>query len=164
MDTRQITAILKGCKVTSSVFKGVYALDFVKHCHGPGVYVCNTQPSSMPGEHWIVLCVTNDNKAEYFDSFGFPPMKREFKQFLAKTSDWSYNEDAIQHPLSTVCGHYCVLYAINFAKNRSIDEFMSMFGGDVLENDKLVHDYVSSTFNIDVPLIDVNMITNQLGY
>ena len=92
MDTRQITAILKGCKVTSSVFKGVYALDFVKRCRGPGIY------------------------------------------------------------------------AINFAKNRSIGDFMSMFGGDALENDILVHDYVSSTFNIDVPLIDVNMITNQLGY
>lgn len=164
MDTRQITAILKGCKVASGLFKGVYALDFVNSCRGPGIYVCNTQPSSMPGEHWIVLCVTNDNKAEYFDSFGSPPTKKEFKRFLANTADWSYNEDAIQHPLSTVCGHYCVLYAINFAKNRSISDFTSMFGDNTLENDRVVHEYVSSTFNIDVPLIDVDIIINQLGY
>lgn len=164
MNTIQITNILQRCKPTAKVFKGVFPLDLLNTAQGPGVYVCNTHPSSMPGEHWVVICITKENIGHYFDSFGLPPMKKEFRDFLARTRQWTFNKKPIQHPLSTVCGHYCVLYCINFAKNRTLDDFLLMFGRNPFENDRYVHEYVSSTFNVHTRLIDVNIITNQFGY
>jgi hypothetical protein len=32
--------------------------------------VCNTDPSTKPGRHWIAIYVDEDGGREYFDSFG----------------------------------------------------------------------------------------------
>ncbi len=171
MDTRQIASILHSCPTTNSIFRGVFPLDKIKSEHGSsGIYVCNTHPSNKPGEHWIVIVISpNGGGGEYFDSFGLPPQHQEFSDFLNKntssSSTWLYNHERVQHPLSTVCGHYCVLYALNFARNRNMEQFIALFDKkNCFENDIIVHEYVNSAFGVNVPLIDVNMIVNQLGY
>ena len=128
MDTGQIASILVSDSRTRRVFRGVYPLDRINQCHGQGVYVCNTDPSDMPGQHWITIAVREDGSGEYFDSFGLPPQKQEFAKFLNKeTRQWTYNAECLQHPLSTVCGHYCVLYVLNYAKGRNLDHLLSKF-------------------------------------
>ena len=165
MDTRQIASILLSHNQTQRVFRGVYSLDHINQCHGQGVYVCNTDPSDMPGQHWITVAIREDGSGEYFDSFGLPPQKEEFAKFLNKeTRQWTYNAECLQHPLSTVCGHYCVLYVLNYAKGRNLDHLLSKFDKNYLENDYVVHEYVSSAFGVNVPLLDVDMIVNQFGY
>lgn len=170
MDTRQIASILHSCPTMSRVFRGVFPLDKIKSERGgSGIYVCNTHPSNKPGEHWIVIAISPETcGGEYFDSFGVPPQQQEFSDFLNKnttSSSWMYNRERVQHPLSTVCGHYCVLYALNFARNRSMEHFLALFDSkNCFENDIIVHEYVKSAFGVNVPLIDVNMIANQIGY
>ncbi len=160
MDTRQIASILHSCAATRRVFNGVFPVDRI-NSRGPGLYVCNTDPSQQPGEHWVVMAISQNGRGEYFDSFGLPPQKEEFSQFLKKnTSTWTYNNQCIQHPLSTVCGHYCVLYALNYAKGRSMEYLLSKFDTNLLENDSVVHEYVNSAFGVTVPLIDVDMFVN----
>ena len=165
MDTRQITSILNSCNTTKKIFRGVYPLDHINECHGSGVYICNTDPSDMPGQHWIAIALSEDGEGEYFDSFGLPPLKQEFSTFLNKEArQWTYNSECLQHPLSTVCGQYCVLYVFNYAKGRNLNYFLSKFDKNLLENDYFVHDYVNSAFGLDIPLLDVDMIVNQFGY
>ena len=36
----------------------------------PALIVCNTDTSSRPGEHWIVLYVDENRIGEYYDSMG----------------------------------------------------------------------------------------------
>lgn len=171
MDTRQIDNILRYSPITSKVFRGVFSVDNIKSQQGPGIYVCNTDPSDRPGKHWIVIGIPPENSdrvVEYFDSFGFPPQQQEFVDFLnnntTSSSSWIYNTERIQHPLSTVCGHYCVLYAFNFAQNKSMAHFIARFDTKkVFENDIMVHER-GMFARMDIPLIDVNMIVNQLGY
>ena len=164
MDSRQISNILHLCPVTKNDFRGVFPLDYITQSHGPGLYVCNTDPSNLPGQHWIVISVSNDREGEYFDSFGLAPQKEEFLHFLNKNTDrWNYNKKPLQHPFSTVCGHYCILYALNFSKGMSMNNFLALFNKNLYENDIVVHDYVKTTFGIDVPLVDLDIIVNQIG-
>lgn len=165
MDSKQISSILQSCPTTSKDFRGVFPLDYLNKYQGPGVYVCNTDPSHLPGQHWVVIAVSPYQKGEYFDSFGLQPQKAEFLHFLKKNTDlWTYNRKTIQHPFSTVCGHYCVLYALNFSKGLSMNHLLSHFNENLYENDSIVHDYVKSTFGIDVPLVDLDIVANQIGY
>ena len=165
MDSRQLTCILRSGEYTSKVFRGVYALNRINLCQGPGLYICNTHPSHLPGEHWIAIGIYENNTGEYFDSFGLPPMKEEFLDFLNKnTDDWTYNKQCIQHPLSTVCGHYCLIYGLYYARGLSMSKMLYVFDEDLFNNDIIVHDFVCSTFNVNAPLIDVDMIVNQIGY
>ena len=165
MDTRQISSILSFCPLTKQNFRGVFPVDLINQNNEPGLYVCNTDPSHMPGQHWIVISISKNYIGEYFDSFGFPPQKIEFLNFLNRnTQRWTYNKKVLQHPFSTVCGHYCVLYALNYSKGLSLEYFSTLFNKNLYENDIVVHEYVKSKFGVDVPLIDVDIIVNQLGY
>ena len=47
----------------------------------PALIVCNTDTSSGPGEHWIVLYVDENRRGEYLDSMRRCPTKC-FKTFL----------------------------------------------------------------------------------
>ena len=57
-------------------------MDRINQCHGSGVYICNTDPSDIPGQHWIAIALSKAGVGEYFDSVGLPPLKQEFSTFL----------------------------------------------------------------------------------
>ena len=40
----------------------------------PGSYVVNTDPSTTPGEHWVVMFFNNQRSAEFFDSYRLHPI------------------------------------------------------------------------------------------
>ena len=72
------------------------------------LYVCNTDASTMLGEHWIVIYFDNDHRAEYFDSFGLHPSMTDFETFLSSNSNiWKCNVKPVQHMLSDACGYHC---------------------------------------------------------
>ena len=92
-------------------------------------------------------------------------MKEEFLDFLDKnTDDWTYNKRCIQHPLSTVCGHYCLMYGLLFARGKPMTELLAIFNENLFNNDIVVHDVVCTVYDVNAPLIDINMIVNQIGY
>ena len=58
MKSKQLRWILSDDKVTSRNFKGVYALEEIKHIQQisfPSAYVFNLDPSYKPGVHWVAL-------------------------------------------------------------------------------------------------------------
>ena len=83
MNSKQLHWILSNDKVTSRNFKGVYALDEIKHIQQitfPSAYVFNLDPSYKPGVHWVAVYIDRKGRPEYFDSFG-RPSPREIKDF-----------------------------------------------------------------------------------
>ena len=76
MNSKQLRWILSNDKVTSRNFKGVYALDEIKHIQQisfPSVYVYNLDPNYKPGVHWVTVYNDRKGRPEYFDPFGRPP-------------------------------------------------------------------------------------------
>ena len=92
---------------------GVYPADKIPNLRSlPALIVCNTDTSSKPGEHWIVLYMDKNRRGEYFDSFGRCPFER-LKIFLDENCvEWISNERQIQSLISKLCGYYCIFYCL----------------------------------------------------
>jgi len=75
--------------------------------------IVNTDPSSLPGKHWVAFFndasfKNNKSSLEFFDSFGLKP---SFYKLGGNTSiEFQSNPFPLQSSHSTVCGHYCILY------------------------------------------------------
>ena len=136
MDTITIRKLLK----TFKCFKGVYPCDQLPYsCELPLNIIVNTDPSNMPGQHWVCICIDKRGKGEYFDSFGLPPFKEEISNFLEyRCFMWSYNRIPIQNIASITCGNYCVLYIIYRCQSLNIKLFYSNFNENTLNNDNRI--------------------------
>ena len=105
-------------------FDGVFASDRLPT--KPRLLVCNTDPSDMPGEHWIAIYVDDDGHyGEYFDSLGRAP-NRLFKHYMNEhCREWIYNCKQLQSIISRFCGYYCVCFCI--LRSRGIASFSTLF-------------------------------------
>jgi len=101
-------------------------------------FIFNTDPCRNEGEHWVALFVKN-KMAEYFDSFGMPPMNEELYNYIINSDcSLAYNTRVIQHPLSTRCGEYAVCFLKQRFKNTSTADILSQFSSDLSMNDIFV--------------------------
>ena len=99
----------------------------------PSAFVCNTQNSDQPGEHWVAMYV--DEIGDYFDPNGQKPQQSEFTNFINEhCSQWSPNDRLLQSPISTVCGQYCVAFLIFRCRNISMHAFARLFTSDLIAN------------------------------
>lgn len=76
MNTIELTSIVRNRIINGTDFLGVLACDQLPK-HGvykyPAMFIVNTQPSNMPGEHWLYCGYTTKHRQGYFfDSFGNP--------------------------------------------------------------------------------------------
>lgn len=72
----------------------------------PALFVMNQDNSFSPGSHWTVLYFPHtDSIIEYFDSLGYRP-----REEIHRNRDFIYNPIPLQSPLSSICGHYCLLF------------------------------------------------------
>ncbi|RWS21522.1 hypothetical protein B4U80_06898, partial [Leptotrombidium deliense] len=107
----------------------------------PASFIVNTDSSNEPGEHWVAIYLTKNNKAEYFDSFGLPPLHRDLTEFIHEhaKNGVKYNNICIQHPLSTTCGKFCLKYVQWRSMGYTMNDFLSNFSRNNLrKNDKLL--------------------------
>ena len=88
----------------------------------------NIDKHYMPGSHWVALWFSDSGYAEYFDSYGLPPYKREIMSYLQNHStSWTFNHHRLQGLTSNVCGHSCSLYALHRVGGLSMTSFANMF-------------------------------------
>jgi hypothetical protein len=113
MTATELSDILSTDKRTRYAFRGVYMSDQLplwSPCRS--LHVCNTDPSSEPGQHWVIIYLESAERAEYFDSVGCPPVVQRFRRFLDhNATTWRCNTRPVQHPLSDACGHHCLFYS-----------------------------------------------------
>jgi hypothetical protein len=102
--------------------------------------IVNTDPARFPGQHWVALFIDEDNRAEYFDSFGRQPICCEIQSFLAINDihNLSYNKYEIQSIFSIKCGVFCILYLKMRCKGYTFRQFIDQFSSNLLYNDVIV--------------------------
>lgn len=77
----------------------------------PACYVINTGNKNGNGEHWVSFYIDNDWSADYWDSYGTPPLQRIYS-WLRRLgcNPIRYNKKMIQGFTSRTCGAYCVYF------------------------------------------------------
>ena len=162
MDSIQLKRILESDFVTKRAFEGVYASDQLKQIPKPltlpATYVINEDLSTRPGTHWIALFLDNDGTADYFDSYGLPPIK-PIVHFIKRISQRQSipNKIQLQSFKSQTCGPFCIFYLIKrhegFTLEKMINAFFTTNPSKLLMNDYLVRDYVCHRYQIHLSVL-----------
>ena len=110
---------------------------------GPTAYIVNTDPHDEPGRHWIAMW-SEGNVCEIMDSYGLSLdvygttspivewLNRHFKYQM-------HNGQSLQSLFSQSCGDYALMYLIDRAEGRSMQDFLNRFKrNDYVNNDHKV--------------------------
>jgi hypothetical protein len=62
MDTKDIERFINRDKVWRATFQGVFSSDTLPI--NPRLLICNTGPSSKPGQHWVAIHVDEFGRGE----------------------------------------------------------------------------------------------------
>jgi len=133
LNSLQLVRILRNDKCTRHVFKGVFARDQLpRKVSFPSCCIVNTDPISLPGEHWLALYYDEFKTCHFFDSYGFHPRFYHLETFIKKTSSsLVYNRKKLQSLTSSLCGYYCFIFLM--LKCRNIDFLIEEFNDGLIE-------------------------------
>ena len=89
----------------------------------PKLIICNTDPSTKPGKHWVLFFFHNDT-VDFFDSLG-NDMNYYGDEFIdfAKRFSSKYQISLIQtQPQNTsICGQYCLYFAHKICNGEKME-------------------------------------------
>jgi len=109
MNSQTINCILtRACQETPVRFLGVFSANEIPQFHTYNQQVAcvvNTDPSYLPGSHWVAFFVDDQSRIEFFDSYGSPPIAYGLPVY-----PHIVNNIKLQSPSTDVCGHYSILY------------------------------------------------------
>ena len=131
MNSRQVSALLMRDVRARRVFRGVYAHDVLPRGYVPdaSAYIINTDDSRGRGLHWVAVYFDGRGNAEYFDSFGFPPLLQTVLGFLSRNTPGRllYNDRHLQNFASSACGLYVVYYILRKSRGASLSSVQGAF-------------------------------------
>jgi hypothetical protein len=110
----------------------------VDFCNLPIIVCVNTDDSSLPGKHWVVFYVYQNEGccvADYFDSYGLP--------MTAYNINFPYkivhaNNKSVQTSDSNVCGLHVIFYCFKRSRGISTKQILSLYSNDNRANDRYV--------------------------
>ena len=140
MDSNEIEEFLRGDRMCRGRFQGVFSVDTLPE--NPRLLICNTDPSTEPGLHWIAIFVDQNGRGEFFDSFGRKPPDVFADYMNAKCIHWIYNTRQLQSFASPVCGQYCLFYCSFRCRGFDLNRIVNSFTRDVEFNDSIVRVFV----------------------
>ena len=115
-------------RLNISNFCGVFGLDELKQIDKDrkGLLIFNTQPTTLPGQHWIALSITVDT-IFYFDSLnsGFHSNECVAKFLIKMNKKVILNNIQIQPDVSNLCGVHCIVFCHIMSKNNTLPVFQS---------------------------------------
>ena len=116
MNARELLALSRNNRHTANVIRGVFSSNNLpqKVSIYPSAYICNTDPSYLPGSHWVVFWIDSPHYAEFYDSLGKPPEYYDaaFDIFLRNNCRRCvYNNLEIQNKKSVTCGYHVLFYS-----------------------------------------------------
>ena len=115
-------------RLNISNFCGVFGLDELKQIDKDrkGLLIFNTQPTTLPGQHWIALSITVDT-IFYFDSLnsGFHSNDYVAKFLIKMEKNVILNNIQIQPDVSNLCGVHCIVFCHIMSKNNTLPVFQS---------------------------------------
>jgi hypothetical protein len=140
MNTKEIDQFVRGDRASHGVFQGVFSVDTLPD--KPRLLVCNTDPSSKPGSHWIVIFADSKERGEYFDLFGRKPTALFEDYTNKKCARWIFNTRQLQNIVSSYCGFYCCFYCMLRCRGFDLTRIVKIFTGDTGFNDSIVRGFV----------------------
>ena len=94
----------------------------------PRLFIINTDDSTGPGEHWVLVFFTGHNRGIYFDSYGLDVMDTRIQDFINKNcSSYVYNKRPLQGFFSHTCGFFCFYVGRRLARGFSLRRVLSDF-------------------------------------
>jgi hypothetical protein len=129
MNTEQLKCALRKNRHLSPIFKGVFSTDTLptRVRNYPSIYICNTDPSHLPGQHWVAFWFENWKQAEFYDSLGRLPesYSEHFVTFLKHNADICvYNNVPVQSKSAQTCGYHVLFYLLMKSYNHSMFEII----------------------------------------
>ena len=126
MNSNEINLFANSLNISN--FCGVFGLDELKQIdkHRKGLIIFNTQPTTLPGQHWIALSITVDT-IFYFDSLnsGFYSNECVAKFLIKMNKKVILNNIQIQPDVSNLCGVHCIVFCHIMSKNNTLPVFQS---------------------------------------
>jgi hypothetical protein len=114
----------------------------------PSAYICNIDPSYLPGSHWIVFWIDNPNYDEFYDSLGKPHeyYNTGFSIFLQNNCErCMYNNAPIQNRGSVTCGYHVLFYLLMKCFNYAMSQIITILRHSV-DPDVYVKEFVCKYF------------------
>lgn len=165
MNGFEIASHLSANKTTKTFFKGVFAADQLAHLQfelkEKSIVIANIQPSKYSGLHWIAFYIS-PSVIEFMDSGGQTyAQNKYFKEFISKIRNKKniiirYINQPLQHLFSSICGQYCIVYALMRSKNMSLYSFLKIFKNSksTLQNDAIIMNYFEKYFSKNKIIFD----------
>ena len=125
----------------------VTSVDILNRCipeEKTSYFIVNTSPYPHPG-HWCLI-ILKELKCEFFDSLGLDIEYQHYniKKFIKKHSSIVLSSTLpIQSVFSKKCGLFVIARILSFIINEELEEFLSRFSENTLENDKKVMDLIN---------------------
>ena len=144
MNTLQIERLFKKDLKSKTIFKKVCALDQLEKPPFPSAYVIKSDPSSIPGEHWVAVYFDKRGQREYFDSYGLPPTLVGLESYMDaySLSGWIYNRKILQAYFSSFCGHYCVYFILFRCCGIPLHVIISDFTSNLTVNNRSISRFI----------------------
>ena len=148
METTTIKRALLLQPLTRHYFRDVRPADLLPpKKYQEGIYVVNTHPNRLQGEHWVTVEYT-DTHVIYFDPLGLPPHPtilsnlRKSKALQKKTLiHHTTRRQGERH----TCGLYCIYHILT---RTTTQHTMDVFNTDLDFNDRLVYRLVHTYFKL----------------
>lgn len=125
---------------------GVFSVDTLpKKDISKKCFVINTDPSFLPGKHWVAVFFPSKSLPEFFDSFGKSPShySDSILNFLIEKNSrgFVYNSKCIQSTHSSYCGMFCLYYLYFRIRGIRFEKVLERFGKNLEHNDLIVSDF-----------------------
>ena len=152
MNNVDISKVLRHIRVTRNIFIGVFPAEKVPNKKDiisyPCCFIANTQPSWLPGEHWVAVYVGKNGISEFFDSYGRRPVNPKIKSFCGRK--YIFNPVMLQSPFSAACGQFCIYFLVKRCQGIPMQMIISGFDyNNLRKNDELVMTFIDKRFPYD---------------
>lgn len=102
-----------------------YSHAMTKNSKYPKLFIFNTDPSFLPGKHFIGVYVMNKQNWEIFDPLAVPIEQWGACFHDIKLKNPLQNTHRVQSSRSKECGKFCLFYAWHKCRGKSMNEILS---------------------------------------
>ena len=135
---------------TREAFVGIYPHYWLPRAHvslRPASMLVNMHLHNQPGEHWLAILLADQNHAEFFDLYGYPPNNALFPEIIMSclkhnTTDAAFQRKQLQHSLSMACGYHCVVFLHHRNTGLPFEQLLKLYSNDLVQNDQMVMHFV----------------------